>query len=475
MTTPALKTQSSDTSSLSNEMLPVDPFRSLYVHFGMLLGVDDFQTLDAYHRGKMWYHNAWLHGSGVVWGLAVQLPNRSDSEDDDETTQFSGEIRVAKGLALDGMGRELLLDQAACLNLSAWYKVNKDKPEVLQAVEIDEETGDVLLTAHISLESRSCLNRQVPAMSEPCHGSATTTAYSRVVETVKVCMNPGQAEAQDKSIYPRLNLLFGLVLPRSDDDDVILDSDQQVLDAIAEIQAASQSDKGRLWRQWFKHFAVLDQFEIEPDSSAGLTNFATFPHSPPAPVLLANLTLRLHQHEDNWVLLDGQVDPFVRPYLLPTRTIQSLLHCDYALGQNTESSSPVQPSPGPEDAGGPRIDSDSVTMPDTENLEFAISGSVLMKASVDDRSIILSAFDTRDGWVPCVIKQIDYNASANKVHVELRDAPAGKLIRLMVKGTGETPMLGRNRIPLAGGLDSPAGSQFEGNDFVFMFRARSGS
>ena len=56
-----------------DEMLPVDPFRSLYVHFGMLLGVDDFRTVDAYHRGKMWFHSAWLHRQGTLWGLAVQL------------------------------------------------------------------------------------------------------------------------------------------------------------------------------------------------------------------------------------------------------------------------------------------------------------------------------------------------------------------------------------------------------------------
>ena len=51
----------------------VDPFRALHVHFGMLMGVDDFETIDAYHRGKMWLHSSWLHREGVLWGLRVAL------------------------------------------------------------------------------------------------------------------------------------------------------------------------------------------------------------------------------------------------------------------------------------------------------------------------------------------------------------------------------------------------------------------
>ena len=97
MATEALANQTNGTSAVFNEMLPVDPFRSLYVHFGMLLGVDDFQTLDAYHRGKMWCHSAWLHGQGVIWGLQVALPENPIAEDDfDAEPSLDGEIKVVQ-------------------------------------------------------------------------------------------------------------------------------------------------------------------------------------------------------------------------------------------------------------------------------------------------------------------------------------------------------------------------------------------
>src|SRR5215211_7415462 len=91
--------------------LPVDPFTGLRFHFGMLLGVDDFESEQAYHRGKMRLHNGWLHGEGVVWGLLVDAPLVEGGGAD-----LKGELRVRPGLALDAAGRELYLAATACVS-----------------------------------------------------------------------------------------------------------------------------------------------------------------------------------------------------------------------------------------------------------------------------------------------------------------------------------------------------------------------
>ncbi len=474
MSTEALANKSSNPSSLSNEMLPVDPFRSLYVHFGMLLGVDDFQTLDAYHRGKMWYHNAWLHGKGVVWGLEASLPSTDSTDSEDPVP--TGELRVSPGLAMDGMGRELLLQQPACLNVSAWYKAHEDDIELQQAIEVDEETGDIVFDAHITISFQGCLNRQVPALSETCDTSATSTAYSRVVETVEVCLHPGLAEPTDKSDYALLRLLFGLSEPRVDDEGITLESDLDVLQAKAEILAASEEEQAALCQKWFKHFAIIDGMALKPETAMGTSNFASFPRLPEGEVVIANVIgIRLANSDDETKLVAGSIDPFVRPFLLPTCELQTLISASCIGKSNSGGEAGESPDPMVNDAGGPRVDPESVSMQGTENLLFSTVGPPLMKASVDAKGLSISAFDTRDGWVQCDIKKVDYNTEEKRVNVELRDAPAGVLIRLIVKGTGESPVLGRNRIPLAGGIDSPAGSIHQGNDFVYMFRARSGS
>ena len=73
------------TQSGMSTLTPISPYLGIHYHFGMLLGVDDFETEQAYHRGKSRLHNAWLHREGVVWGMEVRL----DAE--------KGEVRVLPG------------------------------------------------------------------------------------------------------------------------------------------------------------------------------------------------------------------------------------------------------------------------------------------------------------------------------------------------------------------------------------------
>src|SRR5262249_12372520 len=87
----------------ATSLVPPGPWTALRIPFGMLMGVDDFETDQAYHRGKMRLHNAWLHREGVVWGVDVRLDHEC------------GEVRVSPGLALDQSGHELHLDAEACL------------------------------------------------------------------------------------------------------------------------------------------------------------------------------------------------------------------------------------------------------------------------------------------------------------------------------------------------------------------------
>src|SRR5215471_2615568 len=97
----------------SGTLNPTNPFFALRTQFGMLLGVDDFETLQGYNHGQMRLHNAWLHGEGVIWGLDVGL-------DKDHN-----EIRVTPGLALDLTGRFLHLDSQACVDVTKWFEVHK--------------------------------------------------------------------------------------------------------------------------------------------------------------------------------------------------------------------------------------------------------------------------------------------------------------------------------------------------------------
>src|ERR1700730_14533971 len=135
-------------------LLPISPFTALQFHYGMLLGVDDLDTGQAYPRGKIRLHNAWLHREGVVWGLNVSFNQRI-------------ELTVDPGLALDAAGHELHLDRQACLDLGKWYAAHKDDPNFNFE---DVDRGGKQFSVHLVGKFPACLPRPVPAIVEPCAG-----------------------------------------------------------------------------------------------------------------------------------------------------------------------------------------------------------------------------------------------------------------------------------------------------------------
>src|SRR5262249_44034899 len=159
-----------DTGPVADDsIVPINPFYALRYQFGMLLGVEDFDAAQAYARGKVRLHNAWLHREGVVWGFGVTAPPVSAT---DPTPR--GEIQVDPGLALDSLGHELHLDAPACINVGAWYDKHKADPGFPQ---LDGTTGGTI-DARVELRFRACLARQVPAMTDSCDSGSNGTAYS---------------------------------------------------------------------------------------------------------------------------------------------------------------------------------------------------------------------------------------------------------------------------------------------------------
>lgn len=297
------------TSTCLSEALPLDPHRSLRVRFGMLLGEDDFVNLTAYPRGKQWLHSAWLHRHGVVWGFGVALDTPSR------------EVRVSPGLALDPLGRELCLDTLSCVDLGAWFDAHREDPDF--TVE-DLGGGRFRFAAHVTVRFRACLDRQVPAMAEPCAGDARTTSYSRVVETVTLTLHPGPAPAPEPppAPYPRLRLLYGLRAPRLDEDGNPVPADQEVLDTVAALPGSA--DPPAAAQAAFRRFAALDVTEMAPaTTSDALTRF---PGAEPGEVLLAEVhEIVLAGQTGAWTLESGTVDVTVRPAHVATTTLQDLL------------------------------------------------------------------------------------------------------------------------------------------------------
>lgn len=79
--------------------------------FGQLLSAEDLQAEQDYHRSMRYLQNR-LHGSGVVHGLDVEVDAASG-------------LHVRPGIAIDALGRELVMTDTQCLGSDT---LDRDQP-----------------------------------------------------------------------------------------------------------------------------------------------------------------------------------------------------------------------------------------------------------------------------------------------------------------------------------------------------------
>lgn len=425
---------------VNGDLLSLSPYSALSYHFGMLLGVDDFETEQAYHRAKHRLHNAWLHREGVVWGFGVSI--------DEER----GEVRVGPGLALDAAGHELHLEAEACLNVGKWFEKNQNDPN-LQAETTDNEAK--IVKTHVVIRFKACLTRQVPALMEPCNNAGTGTAYSRVFETIEIVMLPGPAPVKTPP-YHLLRLLFGLEAAKTDEDGNVMPDDKDVLDALAAIQALAEADRPAALMQAFHRFAALDEIDLSPAKSEDDARALLFPGRDDEAVVLAELSdLVLKKDNSGWVLTSGAVDNSVRPSHVATTTIQDLL-CG-----------PVFAAATAEADTGPRVDRASIIFLTDKSIQFTVDKE-LQEFSVQPATFSVSTFDIAQGWQVIKVNDASYSGGETKTVDLALDTALSGLVRLIVFGTGPTPLLGVDLAPLAGAVSGPKGTPHNGNDFVDM-------
>lgn len=298
-----------DLSCATPAPLPANPYVALHPHYGMLLGVTDFEADQAYHRGKMRLHNAWAHGWGVLWGLGVSV----------DTTK--GEVAVAPGLALDGRGRELHNDLAQCLHVGRWFEAHRNDA----GFEFTEVDGVIGFDAHVRIRHHACLTAPVPALADSCSDSAGV-AYSRVFETVVIDLVPGRAPPRTHRNH-LLRVLAALDDVRKDDNGVVLAADQAALDARAAIAAAAPADRVATAAAALHATAVADGIADLPASPSDPDDLDghLFPAAGPDTLALADLIgVTLTPQGEGHTLALGSVDNQVRSVLLATATLQAL-------------------------------------------------------------------------------------------------------------------------------------------------------
>lgn len=421
------------------DMLPHDPHCALNFHYGMLLGAEDLRVEQGFHVGKSRRHQRSLHGVGVVWGMGVAHD------------AAKGQIKVGAGLAVDRHGRELALDGCNCLSLPAWWEAHRRDPELVGQTDGNIVEFDAEVVACYS----TCLSRPVPAIAQTCAGENSGTAYSRLCE--KACLSlrvvkqdAAAAEPPVPAPYHRLRLLLGLDAVAVDEQGEPIPAEVDLLarrDALADLTA----DERRVAGQALWHEAAVADALARNDT-------------PPAPaaadegcIVLARLNgVKLTRTDAGWQTEVASVDNNVRPVLLPSAAVQDF-HAAVLAMQRAAALPTARRAAGR--TAGPRVLVDSVALA-ADTLTFAVAPP-LHPASVKKEAFALSGFSDRKGWHTLELKTVKASADGSTVTLTLDETPGGALVRLVARGSGDRPLLGKDLQPLAGAGGS-------GTDFVYM-------
>lgn len=156
------------------ESLPA-AFTRLRYFFGKRMSVADFVDEALYHNGKRRLHNLRLHGAGVLCGLSVSIL--------EDTTERM--LRVTRGAALDGCGREIIVGHDQCIDMGAWYRAERarrrenDPDTTWPAEELDAE-GRLPVCVHLAYHE--CQTHPEPAPRDPCRCGEGGCEFGRVEE-----------------------------------------------------------------------------------------------------------------------------------------------------------------------------------------------------------------------------------------------------------------------------------------------------
>lgn len=154
--------------------LPPEFVRVKYF-YGQRLGVMELSDEARYHAGKHAFHNVREHGYGVLCGLGVDLFAQTAGA---ATTV----LRVRRGAAVDGCGREMIVGCDQCVDVGAWYSANKGRPE------LSGWTPGATPSLYVAIRYRECPTDPCAAPRDPCGCDNGGAEFGRVREGFELAL-----------------------------------------------------------------------------------------------------------------------------------------------------------------------------------------------------------------------------------------------------------------------------------------------
>lgn len=206
------------------------PLERVNYEAGMLLGLEATRAEQAYHRQRVNRLQYWFQGAGTLLGLLVKMvPPTVFSDENDQSIR----LVVTPGIAIDGLGRELLSYEPYCVNLRDWLQL-QDKNFLNSGLHEVDDKKFVQLCITVRYQASS--SGLQPVMMRKVNAGIDPVQPSRARDGILLEIIAGAADQIPDSFY-RAGLKMK---PLGDDDQA-----RQLLNSTEEIYFNQQTAKKR--------------------------------------------------------------------------------------------------------------------------------------------------------------------------------------------------------------------------------------
>jgi len=155
-----------------------EPLRRVAYEAGMMLGLEAVRDEQQYHRRRLSRQQYWLHGYGTLAGMVVSVsPDAHPTPDDNITVR----LIVGPGLGIDGLGREILVQEPYCVHLGEWLAAQS--PTRLHE---GFDAGAGLLWLSVMVRHKDCPVARQPVLARKLNLGTDAVQPSRVADSVQL-------------------------------------------------------------------------------------------------------------------------------------------------------------------------------------------------------------------------------------------------------------------------------------------------
>lgn len=163
---------------------------------GMMLSLPAINAEQHYHRQRVNRLQYWFQGAGTLLGLVVKPSARKESVVDEggvaEEGGEEGEVKVIKdqslrlvvspGIAIDGLGRELVCHEPYCVNLRDWLEAQKksDCTFLRSVLRADEKA----IQFRVTIRYQAASSGLQPVLARTINGGIDPVQPSRVKDAL---------------------------------------------------------------------------------------------------------------------------------------------------------------------------------------------------------------------------------------------------------------------------------------------------